>query len=99
MFFLVLLCFLEKQLKSYCLHFKKSLKSIFNCIAYCGIALTIARVTGIAGSIARIPGMTGANARIARAISTIAQSIALGCARNELFSKSYGAQGSNDATW
>jgi len=23
----------------------------------------------------------------------------LGCARNELFSKSYGAQGSNDATW
>ena len=23
----------------------------------------------------------------------------VGCARNELFSKSYGAQGSNDATW
>jgi len=23
----------------------------------------------------------------------------LGCARNELFSKSYGAQGSNDAAW
>jgi len=23
----------------------------------------------------------------------------IGCARNELFSKSYGAQGSNDATW
>ena len=25
--------------------------------------------------------------------------ILVGCARNELFSKSYGAQGSNDATW
>ena len=27
------------------------------------------------------------------------QPLAVGCARNELFSESYGAQGSNDATW